>query len=222
MRPGCGAPAGPRVSAPATIDNDGWTRSVHHLLRPERALPESTRGHFAGRHRSARGSQADARWGSGCTFADYDRDGGSICSSRTTCASTSRPPAEPGAGPELPVEGHCRSIAARRGCRPTRTCSTAIAATGRSRTSRRRPASPTCQRRYPMTALAADLDGDGWTDIYVASRLDGRDPLPQQPRRHVHRRRARKRRRLRRGRQRPGRNGRRASATSMATAGSTC
>ena len=37
-----------------------------------------------------------------------------------------------------------------------------------------------------MTAVAADFDGDGWTDIYVASRLDRGDPVSQQPRRHVH------------------------------------
>ena len=73
-----------------------------------------------------------------------------------------------------------------------------------------------------MTAAAADSDGDGWTDIYVASRLDRGDPLPQQPRRHVHRRGAAERRRLQRERQGAGGHGARASATSTATAGSTC
>ena len=32
----------------------------------------------------------------------------------------------------------------------------------------RRPASPRSRGRYSMTAAAADFDGDGWIDIYVA------------------------------------------------------
>ena len=51
-------------------------RSLRHLLRAQRALPQ--RRGCAVRRRDPRGRAArrpEARWGSGCSFLDYDRDG---------------------------------------------------------------------------------------------------------------------------------------------------
>ena len=39
---------------------------------------------------------------------------------------------------------------------------------------------------WGMGVCTADVDGDGWEDLYVTA-LGGNQPLPQQPRRHVHR-----------------------------------
>ena len=75
--------------------------------------------------------------------------------------------------------------------------------------------------RYPMTAAAADFDEDGWPDIYVACDSTAVHPLPQQPRRDLHRRRAHQRRRVRGVRQRCRPAWASPSATTTATGGST-
>ena len=54
-----------------------------------------------------------------------------------------------------------------------------------SRAGRRRPA-----RRSPRAWSAADYDNDGYPDLYVSNYRRRQLPLSQQPRRHVHRRRA--------------------------------
>ena len=107
------------------------------------------------------------RWGSGCSFLDYDRDGRLdlfVAHYLVLDLETAR---EPGQGANclwkgIPVncgpkglphdtnrlfhnegDGRFRDVSAASG----------IGAVG---------------GRYPMTAAAADFDGDGWVDIYVA------------------------------------------------------
>ena len=96
----------------------------------------------------------------------------------------------------------------RSGTRSTRTTATA-----RSPTSPRRPASPAA--RFGMGVAVGDYDNDGYPDLLVTAygRLH---PLPQQRRRHLHRR-------HREGRPRRRRAGRRApsGSTTTTTAGST-
>ena len=114
------------------------------------------------------GSTADARWGSGCSFLDYDRDGDLDLFVANYLRFDLATAAEPGQGANcvwkgVPVNCGPKGL-------PTDTnlfyrnngdgtFSDVSAAS--------RIASVT--GRYPMTALAADLDEDGWTDIYVAS-----------------------------------------------------
>jgi hypothetical protein len=107
------------------------------------------------------------RWGSGCSFLDYDRDGRLDLFVANYLAFDLSTASEPGKGPNctwkgIPVncgpkglpfdtnllfrnrgDGTFEDVSARSGV---------AAVTG----------------RYPMTAAAADLDGDGWTDIYAA------------------------------------------------------
>ena len=148
-------------------DNDGWTDLFVTVLRPQRALPESRRT-VRGRDAKAGLATTGIRWGSGCTFVDYDRDGRLDLFVANYLRFDLATAAEPGAGAELPAGRACRSTAGPKGCRPTPTCSIATTATARSPTSRSASGIAKVTGRYSMTASAADLDEDGWPDIYVA------------------------------------------------------
>src|SRR4029077_8072463 len=107
------------------------------------------------------------RWGSGCSFVDYDRDGRADLFVANYLRFDLRAAAEVGQGPNclwkgipvncgprgLPTDTHL--LFHNEGNGPFADASTksgVAAVTG----------------RYPMTATAADFDGDGWIDIYVA------------------------------------------------------
>jgi hypothetical protein len=108
------------------------------------------------------------RWGSGCSFIDYDRDGllDLFVANYLTFDLAAAP--EPGAGANclwkgipvncgpkgLPTDTNLLYRNAGRGA--------FVDVSDRSGVSR-------VTGRYPMTAAAADFDADGWTDVYVAS-----------------------------------------------------
>ena len=108
------------------------------------------------------------RWGSGCSFLDYDRDGRlDLFVANYLSFDLARAP-EPGTGPNcvwkgVPVNCGPKGL-------PTDTNllyrnngdGTFSDVSGRSGVA-------AVTGRYPMTAAAADFDGDGWVDIYVAS-----------------------------------------------------
>ena len=109
----------------------------------------------------------DARWGSGCAFVDYDRDGRAdlFVANYLTFDLASAP--EPGKGANcvwkgIPVNCGPKGLPTdtnllfhNEGAGAFRDVS---AASGVARVT----------GRYSMTAVAADFDGDGWPDIYVA------------------------------------------------------
>jgi hypothetical protein len=115
----------------------------------------------------ARLPSGGTRWGSGCTFVDYDRDGRADLFVANYLIFDLATAAEAGTGPNclwkgVPVNCGPRGL-------PTDTNllfhnEGAGAFTDVSRAS----GVAAVTGRYSMTAAAADFDGDGWLDIYVA------------------------------------------------------
>jgi hypothetical protein len=108
------------------------------------------------------------RWGSGCTFVDYDRDGRLDLFVANYLKFDLAAAAEPGTGANctwkgIPVNCGPKGL-------PTDT-NLLYHNDGNGRFSDVSSSSgiDRVKDRYSMTALAADFDADGWTDIYVAS-----------------------------------------------------
>jgi enediyne biosynthesis protein E4 len=149
-------------------DNDGWldlfvTYYGHNLLYRNVA---GTR--FAEVTKEAGLDTPAARWGSGCSFLDYDRDGDLDLFVANYLRFDIAAAAEPGQGANCVWKG----VPVNCGPKGLPTDTNLLYRNNGSGTFSdvsvaSRIASVT--GRYPMTALAADLDDDGWTDIYVAS-----------------------------------------------------
>jgi hypothetical protein len=148
-------------------DNDGAI-DIFLTAFGRNALYRNRGGRFEDVTAAAGLASAAPRWGSGCTFLDYDRDGrlDLFVANYLRFDLASAP--EPGAGANcywkgIPVNCGPKGLDTDTnllyhnegdGAFADVSVPSGIAAvTG----------------RYPMTATATDLDGDGWTDIYVAS-----------------------------------------------------
>ena len=111
---------------------------------------------------------ATPRWGSGCTFVDYDRDGRLdlfVANYLTFDLATA---AEPGEGPNCTWKG----VPVNCGPKGLPTDTNLLfhnEGNGRFRDVSASSGIAAVTGRYSMTATAADLDQDGWTDIYVAA-----------------------------------------------------
>lgn len=149
-------------------DADGWL-DLFLTYYGRNVLYRNERGaKFTDATAAAGVGSAEVRWGSGCTFVDYDRDGRLDLFVSNYLRFDLQGTPEPGRGPNclwkgVPVNCGPKGL-------PTDTnllfrnrgdgrFEDVSAASGIARVT----------GRYPMTATAADLDGDGWTDIYVAS-----------------------------------------------------
>jgi hypothetical protein len=108
------------------------------------------------------------RWGSGCSFIDYDRDGDLDLFVANYLAFDVAAAAEPGQGTNcvwkgIPVNCGPKGLPTDTNLlfrnRGDGTYEDVSVASGIARVT----------GRYPMTAVSADLDEDGWTDLYVAS-----------------------------------------------------
>jgi enediyne biosynthesis protein E4 len=149
-------------------DNDGWIdlfvtyygRNVLYRNRGD--------GRFEDVTRAAGLPDTGVRWGSGCTFTDIDRDGRLDLFVANYLRFDLAHAPEPGAGPNctwkgLPVNCGPKGL-------PTDTnLLYHNEGGGRFTDVSERSRIARVTGRYSMTAVAADVNGDDWPDIYVAS-----------------------------------------------------
>ncbi len=147
-------------------DNDGWT-DLFMTYYGRNVLYRNERGRFADVTSKAGLAAEGTRWGSGCTFLDYDRDGKLdlfVANYLVLDLATAR---EPGEGANCLWKGvpvNCGP----KGLDTDRNLLFHNEGAGVFRDVSEPSGISRVTGRYSMTAAAADLDGDGWTDIYVA------------------------------------------------------
>ena len=148
-------------------DNDGWT-DLFVTYYGRNVLYRNVGGRFEDVTVRAGLAQPDLRWGSGCTFVDIDRDGRLDLFVANYLRFDLATASEPGSGSNclwkgIPVNCGPKGL-------PTDTNllyrnrgdGTFADVSSASRIA-------DVKGRYSMTAMATDLDADGWPDIYVAS-----------------------------------------------------
>jgi len=112
-------------------------------------------------------AEGPPRWGSGCAFLDFDRDGRLDLFVSNYLVFDLGTATEPGQGVNclwmgIPVNCGPKGLPTDTNLLFRNTGSGFVDVSGPSGIAR-------VTGRYSMTALAADFDEDGWTDIYVAS-----------------------------------------------------
>ncbi len=113
--------------------------------------------------------QGKTRWGAGCTFLDYDRDGNlDLFITHYVDLDADEDLPKAGSRPSCTFKGvpvHCGP----RGLKPTTNSLFRNQGNGVFREVSQESGISSATPTYGMTAVAADFDGDGWQDIYVAS-----------------------------------------------------
>ena len=148
-------------------DNDGWLDLFITYYGQNVLYRNRGDGRFEDVTARAGLPTGATRWGSGCTFIDYDRDGRVDLFVANYLRFDLASAAEVGNGPNclwkgIPVNCGPRGL-------PTDTNllfhneGHGVFADVSTRSGIARVTG-----RYPMTATAADFDGDGWIDVYVA------------------------------------------------------
>jgi enediyne biosynthesis protein E4 len=152
----------------ADYDNDGWLDLYITYFGRNVLYRNRGNGRFEDVTRAAGLPDHGVRWGSGCTFVDFDRDGLADLFVANYLRFDLETAPEPGAGPNCTWKG----IAVNCGPKglPTDT-NLLYRNTGDGKFADVSEPSGIARvtGRYSMTAVATDLTGDGWPDIYVAS-----------------------------------------------------
>ena len=148
-------------------DNDGWT-DLFLTSFGQNALYRNSGGRFEDATARAGLATSGTRWGSGCTFVDYDRDGRLDLFVANYLRFDLATVAEPGKGANCLWKG----IAVNCGPKGLPTDTNLLyhnRGGGNFADVSNTSGIAKVTGRYPMTAFAVDLTGDGWSDIYVAS-----------------------------------------------------
>ena len=149
-------------------DNDGWIDLYVTYYGRNVLYRNSGKGRFEDVTTAAGLETSGVRWGSGCSFIDYDRDGDLDLFVANYLRFDLASAPEPGQGANcswkgIPVNCGPKGLPTDTNLfyrnRGDGTFEDVSDASGVSKVT----------GRYPMTAIAADLDLDGWTDLYVAS-----------------------------------------------------
>jgi len=147
-------------------DNDGFT-DLFVTYYGQNVLYHNAGGRFEDHTARAGLSTQATRWGSGCTFFDYDRDGKlDLFVTRYLVLDLDKV-SEPGQGQSCLWKG----VPVNCGPKGLPTDVNALyhnEGGGVFKDVSEASGITKVTGRYAMTATAADLDGDGWTDLYVA------------------------------------------------------
>jgi hypothetical protein len=147
-------------------DNDGWL-DLFITSYGQNVLYRNREGRFEDVTAPAGLATSGTRWGSGCSFLDYDRDGRLDLFVANYLVLDLEAMPEPGEGANCLWKG----IAVNCGPKGLPTDTSLLYhndGAGRFRDVSEASGIASVKGRYAMTATSADLDGDGWVDIYVA------------------------------------------------------
>jgi hypothetical protein len=147
-------------------DNDGWL-DLFITSYGQNVLYRNREGRFEDVTAAAGLATSGTRWGSGCSFVDYDRDGRLDLFVANYLVLDLLATPEPGQG----VNCLWKGIPVNCGPKGLPTDTNLLyhnEGDGRFRDVSEASGIARVKGRYPMTATAADLDGDGWVDIYAA------------------------------------------------------
>ncbi|HSB61125.1 MAG TPA: VCBS repeat-containing protein, partial [Vicinamibacteria bacterium] len=148
-------------------DNDGWADLFLTYFGRNVLFRNRGDGTFADVTGEAGLPTTGTRWGSGCSFFDYDRDGrADLFVANYLAFDLARAPG-PGEGANCLWKG----IPVNCGPKGLPTDTNLLyhnEGDGRFKDVSGRSGIAKVTGRYAMTAAAADYDGDGWIDIYVA------------------------------------------------------
>ena len=147
-------------------DNDGWL-DLFITSYGQNVLYRNRGGRFEDVTAAAGLATSGTRWGSGCSFVDYDRDGKVDLFVANYLVLDLQAAPEPGQGASCLWKG----IPVNCGPKGLPTDTNLLyhnEGDGRFRDVSEASGIAKVKGRYAMTATAADLDGDGWVDLYVA------------------------------------------------------
>jgi hypothetical protein len=147
-------------------DNDGWL-DLFVTAYGTNVLFHNRQGRFEDVTAAAGLPATGTRWGSGCTFVDYDRDGKVDLFVANYLKFDLATASEPGTGANCLWKG----VPVNCGPKGLPTDTNLLfhnEGDGRFRDVSEASGIARVAGRYAMTATSADFDGDGWPDVYVA------------------------------------------------------